>query len=112
MNKKPLVSIVLPTYNGYRFLEKSICSILNQSHSNWELIIVDDASTDESPEIIDKYVLADKRIRSIRHETNRKIPAALNTGFTQAEGVYLTWTSDDNCYKPDALVNMVDYLES
>jgi glycosyltransferase involved in cell wall biosynthesis len=108
----PLVSIVLPTFNGFRFLSKAIESILSQTYSNWELIIVDDTSTDQTPELIEKYVKSDSRIRSTRHEVNKKLPASLNTGFSQAKGEYLTWTSDDNCYKPDALEIMVNYLVS
>jgi glycosyltransferase involved in cell wall biosynthesis len=106
------VSIVLPTYNGSRFLEQAVRSILAQTFQDWELNIVDDASTDETPRLIDKFMAADPRIRSIRHTSNRKLPAALNTGFAQAQGKYLTWTSDDNCYRPEALDTMVKVLDS
>lgn len=106
----PKVSIVLPTYNGSRFLGESIESCLNQTYTDWELIIVDDASTDSTPGIIAKYVAHDSRIRSVRHETNRKLPAALNTGFSKAKGEYLTWTSDDNLYRPQALAAMTAFF--
>ena len=112
MSQNPLVSIVLPTYNGSRFLEQAIQSILSQSYAAWELIIVDDASTDRTPILIGKYVAADKRIRSIRHEANRKLPAALNTGFSQCQGEYLTWLSDDNLFRPTALSEMVAFLDA
>lgn len=105
-----LVSIVLPTYNGERYLAQSIESCIAQTYPHWELIIVDDASTDSTPEIIARYVTADSRIRSVRHETNRRLPAALNTGFALAQGEYLTWTSDDNIYRPYALERMVGFL--
>jgi len=107
-----LVSIVLPVYNGSRYLEQSIESCLEQTYSNWELIIVDDASTDNTPDIIAKYVALDRRIHSVRNEVNRRLPAALNTGFSLAKGEYLTWTSDDNLYRPTALAEMVAFLES
>jgi glycosyltransferase involved in cell wall biosynthesis len=109
---QPLVSIVLPTYNGERFLEEAIDSCLNQTYASFELIIVDDASTDGTPAIISSYAARDHRVRYVRHETNRKLPAALNTGFSEAKGDYLTWTSDDNLYLPDALAEMVQELES
>lgn len=112
MTVNSLVSIVLPTFNGTRYLDQAIQSCLNQTYSNWELIIVDDASTDDTPVQIAHYVAEDSRIRSVRHETNRKLPAALNTGFSGAKGSYLTWTSDDNCYRPQALAEMVTFLES
>lgn len=112
MTHEPLVSIVLPTYNGARYLDQAVQSCLDQTYGNWELIIVDDASTDDTPARIAQYVAWDNRIRSMRHETNRKLPASLNTGFSQAQGDHLTWTSDDNCYRPSALAEMVGCLHS
>jgi glycosyltransferase involved in cell wall biosynthesis len=108
---EPLVSIVLPTYNGARYLDEAIQSCLQQSYSRWELIIVDDASTDDTPERIAAYLGADRRIIAVRHEINRKLPGALNTGFALARGDYLTWTSDDNRYRPHALATLVEFLE-
>lgn len=108
---KPLVSIVLPTYNGSRYLENSIQSCLGQTYWNWELIIIDDASTDSTLEIAEKYVAIDERIQYFRHETNKKLPGALNTGFGKAKGEYLTWTSDDNMFRPNALGEMVAFLQ-
>jgi glycosyltransferase involved in cell wall biosynthesis len=112
MKIDPLVSIVLPTYNGIRYLDKVIQSCLNQTFKTWELIVVDDASTDDSPSRIAAYVEKDKRIKLVRHDTNRKLPAALNTGFAMANGVFHTWTSDDNAYRPQALREMVGFLET
>jgi glycosyltransferase involved in cell wall biosynthesis len=102
----------LPTYNGSKFLKHAIQSILNQSYSEWELIIVDDASTDNTPNLINNFVVSDNRIRSIRHKTNLRLPNALNTGFANAKGHYLTWISDDNCFRPDALEKLVQYLNT
>jgi glycosyltransferase involved in cell wall biosynthesis len=107
----PLISIVLPTYNGFRFLKQAIQSCVAQTYQNWELIIVDDASTDETSTIVADSVRADERIRFIRHETNRKLPAALNTGFAQAKGELFTWTSDDNFFRANALGEMVGFLQ-
>lgn len=100
-----LVSIILPTYNGARYLRGSVESCLRQTHRELEVIIVDDCSTDATPEIAQGF--ADTRVRYLRHATNRKLPAALNTGFTQAQGAYLTWTSDDNWYADDAIAQML-----
>jgi len=108
----PLVSIVLPTYNGEAYLEQSIESCLTQSYKNWELIIVDDCSTDKTPEIINNFSEKEPRIKVIRHQSNKKLPAALNSGFSDAKGKYFTWTSDDNYYAPDALSTLVSYLEN
>jgi glycosyltransferase involved in cell wall biosynthesis len=108
----PLVSIILPTYNGSRYLGEAVRSVLRQTYSNWELLIVDDASTDETPALIERYVTQDRRIHSTRHPSNRKLPAALNTGFSIARGEYLTWTSDDNSYRPEALSEMMEFLKT
>jgi glycosyltransferase involved in cell wall biosynthesis len=107
-----LVSIVLPTFNGSRYLAESIESCLGQTYVAWELIIVDDCSTDETPGLIQDYKAKDSRIRSIRNERNLKLPASLNVGFSEAKGVLFTWTSDDNLYRPDALRAMVSEIQS
>jgi glycosyltransferase involved in cell wall biosynthesis len=107
----PLVSIVLPTYNGAAYLRESIDSCLAQTYSNWELLVVDDCSQDVTPKIIAEYMARDSRIRSIRHETNKKLPAGLNTGHAAARGDYLTWISDDNRFLPRAIEEMTGFLE-
>ncbi|PIQ97107.1 MAG: glycosyl transferase [Nitrospinae bacterium CG11_big_fil_rev_8_21_14_0_20_56_8] len=106
---QPLISIVLPTYKGAsKYLRESIDSILCQTYTNWELIIVDDCSPDNTPEVIKSY--ADSRIRSVRNEPNKRLPASLNVGFRLAKGEYLTWTSDDNLFVPTALEEMLQCL--
>ena len=107
----PSVSIILPCYNGERFLEDAIQSCLAQSCNDWELIIVDDASTDSTPDIITRFSAQYSRIKTILHTTNLGLPAALNSGFSSAHGKYLTWTSDDNQYRPVALAEMQKILE-
>ncbi len=106
----PLISIILPTYNGARYLRQSIDSCLAQTITDFELIIVNDCSTDETPTIIGEYVRKDSRVRVIHNEFNKKLPLSLNTGFEQARGVYHTWTSDDNFYDPRALETLVGVL--
>jgi glycosyltransferase involved in cell wall biosynthesis len=104
------VSIVLPTYNGAKYIRQSIDSCLNQTYKNLELIIVDDGSSDKTPEIIKSY--KDKRIKYIQHKKNKGLPFALNTGFANTIGEYLTWTSDDNQYLSEAIEKMLNYLNS
>ncbi len=108
----PRVSIVLPVYNGERFLAEAIESCIGQSLRDWELIIVDDGSTDRSPQIIADYAARDSRIHSIRNTTNQKLPNTLNIGFAQARGEYRTWTSDDNAYYPEALATLAAELDA
>ena len=110
-SRSSLISIILPTYNGSRFLAEAIDSCLAQKYQNWELIIVDDCSQDSTPQIIAEYVVRDRRIRSIRHAINQKLPRALNTGHAAARGDFLMWTSDDNRLLPPALEEMTRFLE-
>jgi len=108
----PLISIVLPTYNGENSgLDASIESCLNQTYRNFELIIVNDGSTDRTEEIVREWLDKDERIKLINHGVNKNLPTALNTGFAAAKGDYLTWTSDDNQYKPKALQRMLETLQ-
>jgi len=104
------VSIVLPTYNGARYIRQSIESCLVQTHHNIELVIIDDCSTDNTPDIIKSY--NDNRIKYIKHEKNRGLPNSLNTGFANVSGEYLTWTSDDNCYSKYAIEKMLSFMLS
>lgn len=101
-------TIILPTHNGSRYISQSIKSCLDQTYKNIELIIVDDASTDNTPDIIASYT--DARIQYIRHRKNKGLPSALNTGFKAATGKYLTWTSDDNYYMPEAIEKLLECL--
>ncbi len=107
---KVKVSIVLPVYNGEKFLRQSIESCLNQTHQNIELVIVDDCSTDSTAEIIREYAKRDRRIVSIRNSSNLHLPRTLNEGFRNTTGRLLTWTSDDNCYALDAIEFLVAQL--
>ncbi len=106
----PLVSIILPTHNGVRFLRQSIESCLAQSYESLELVVVDDASTDDVSDTL--AGLRDSRITLIRNEHNLGLPRSLNVGFARAAGTFLTWTSDDNYYGSTAIARLVDTLES
>jgi len=107
---KGLVSIVLPVYNGGDLLAESIESVLAQTYSDFELIIVDDGSTDETPKVIERYASADLRIRVITQK-NQKLPQALSNGFDISRGEYFTWTSADNNMHPDCIERLVAELK-
>lgn len=111
MSRYPLISIVLPTYNGSRYLNQAIQSCLGQTYARLELIVVDDASSDDTTAQVEHYRAADIRVRLVRHKINRGLPAALNTGFSLANGEYYTWVSDDNYFHPEALSEMLAVLE-
>jgi|GEM_PF-944650 len=107
---KPLVSIVLPTYKRAHVLPYAIRSVLNQTYTNLELIIVDDNSPDDTSAVVTSF--NDSRIRYVKNDPNLKLPRALNRGFALAQGEYLTWTSDDNIFAPNAIEKMVATMKS
>lgn len=104
----PLVSIVLPTYKRADLLPHAIRSVLGQTYTNLELIVVDDNSPDHTADVVRSFV--DSRVRYVKNEPNLKLPRALNRGFSLARGELLTWTSDDNLYAPAAIARMVEAL--
>ena len=110
--EQPLVSIVLPVYNSARYLPEALASIVAQTYPHWELLCVDDASTDATPALLADWAAREPRLRVIRHAQNQRLPTALNTGFAAARGDLLTWTSDDNRYHPTALATLVAALEA
>ncbi len=103
----PAVSIVLPVYNGERFLAQALDSILAQSFRDFELIVVDDCSTDATPQILADYAQREPRMRIHRNAENSKLPASLNAGFRLARADLLSWTSDDNILLPNMLERLV-----
>ena len=112
MTTNGLISIILPVYNGANFLEQSIESCLTQTHQNIELIIVNDCSTDDSLTIAGKYQKKDSRVKIINNIINKKLPASLNLGHAAATGSFITWTSHDNWYAPDALQQLLSILKN
>lgn len=107
----PKISVVLPVYNGESYLQGAIESVLNQTYQNFELIVVDDCSTDTSGNIAQEYARTDPRVRYLRNETNLKLPESLNRGFAKASGEYWTWTSCDNLYLPNAFEILLANIE-
>ena len=102
-----LVSIIMPAYNGRRYLDQAIDSVLAQSYADWELIFVDDGSTDGCGDIPRSY--GDARIRYIR-QANRGQAAALNRGLDLARGEFITTLDVDDWFTPDSLAARVDKL--
>ena len=107
-----LVSIILPVYNGERFLTQSIKSCLEQTHNNIELIIVNDCSTDNSLKIAENFKLNDDRVSIISNATNKKLPFSLNIGHKTARGKFVTWTSDDNFYEKRAIETLLKTIQN
>lgn len=108
----PKISIILPVYNGEKYLKGSIKSVLNQTFQDFELIIIDDCSKDSSGAIARHYASSDSRVFYYRNDTNLKLPKSLNVGFSKARGEYWTWTSCDNLYLPEALSELSKTLDA
>lgn len=109
---KPLVSIVMPVYNQERFVAESICSVLAQTVTNFEFIIVDDASTDASREVCELYASIDPRITLIQRETNGGQAVATNDGCRVATGRYMAWHQSDDNYHPNFLELTLEAAEA
>ncbi|WYD80825.1 MAG: glycosyltransferase [Candidatus Electrothrix gigas] len=105
----PLVSIVMPLYNSEAFIRETLDSLLCQTYSDFELIIVDDGSVDQSLAIVGSYT--DKRIRLIEQKTNQGIAATLNRGLDAASGKYIARIDSDDIALPNRLACQVAYLE-
>lgn len=109
MDNSKKVSIILPTFNGQKYIRQAIDSCLNQTYGNLELIIINDGSFDKTEEIIKSY--ASTKIKYFKNEKNMGLARSLNIGFKNASGEYLTWASDDNYYSPEAIETMARALE-
>ena len=105
----PKVSVVLPNYNGSAFLKIAVDSVLAQSFTDFELIVVEDGSTDGSAELLASY--SDPRLRVIPLEQNEHICVALNTGLAAARGKYIARIDSDDCWLPEKLEKQYRYME-
>ena len=106
MKKSDLVSVIIPVYNCQAYLQRCIDSILAQSYSNFEIIIIDDGSTDESGVISDKYQKEDKRIH-VFHQENQGVSATRNLGIEKSNGEYITFVDSDDWLEVDFLKQML-----
>ncbi len=110
---QPLVSIILPTYNGAKYIAAAIASVQAQSYTNWELIIIDDGSTDDTEVIVQSLSHADSRIQYVKNEQNLGIQKTLNRGLALAKGEYIARIDDDDQWiDADKLTAQVSFLES
>lgn len=108
---KPFVSIIMPTFNRANFLKRSIESVLKQTYKDWELIIVDDGSIDDSFKIIDEYLLKYENIRYMKH-SNRRPPLATNAGMLASCGDLLAFLGSDDEWKPEYLKQRVEFMQA
>ncbi len=97
-----MVSIIVPAYNAERYLPEAVASVISQSVSDWELLLVDDGSTDTTPALCDSFAASDTRIRSF-HKTNGGLSDARNYGLDHARGDFIAFLDADDILHPDFL---------
>lgn len=107
---EPILTIMMPSYNYARFLRQAIESLLSQSFSDFEFLIVEDGSSDESPEIIQEYMKQDSRIRAVFHPTNKGMLECVNEGTAFAKGKYIHYLAADDFRYPGFLEKCMDIL--
>ena len=109
----PKVSVVMPVYNGERYLREAIDSIINQTFTDWEYIIVNEhGSNRATTDILAEYAAMDPRIKVIQNEERLRIAKSLNVGFREASGEYIARMDGDDISMPERLQRQVDYLDS
>lgn len=107
MSEQLPVSVVIPNYNGERFVERTLKSVLDQTYQRFEIIVVDDASTDLSPALIQAFADKDPRIRLIRLKKNGGVSNARNVGIREAKGEYIALLDNDDLWTPDKLERQI-----
>lgn len=108
--QKPLISIVVPVFNAEKFLHQTIATVRDQSYKNWELILIDDASTDASAKIIDSYLASEKRMRLIPMSSNKGVAGARNKGIEAARGTYLAFLDADDLWLNTKLEKQLSFM--
>jgi len=109
--KTPLVSVILPTYNRVTYLKKAIESVRAQTFSNWELLVVDDGSNDETSSVVGEIARKDRRIQLLS-QVNAGAAAARNHGLSSSRGKYVAFLDDDDEWTPEKLQIQTDYMEA
>ena len=99
----PLVSVIMPNFNKAEYLRIAITSLLRQTLTNFELIIVDDASNDDSVQVINEFLSQDHRLRILKHGTKEGVSATRNDGIMLARGPLVTFLDSDDIYAPTKL---------
>ena len=109
MNQK--VSIITPMYNAQQYIGETIASVQAQTYEDWEMIVVDDCSTDTSVSLVESYACQDERIRLIKNQINQGVAVTRNTGIGAATGRYLAFLDSDDLWKPGKLQQQIDFMK-
>ncbi len=106
-----LVSIITPTYNSEKFISATIQSVQSQTYTNWELIIIDDCSTDTTVDIVNNEIKSDSRIKLHALTENKGTGVARNVGIEVAEGSYISFLDSDDLWLPSKLEKQLDFMK-
>jgi teichuronic acid biosynthesis glycosyltransferase TuaG len=106
-----LVSIIMPSFNSEKFIGSAIDSVIAQTYANWELLICDDGSVDNSRSVINSYVELDSRIKLISNYYSKGAPGARNSSLDSALGRYIAFLDSDDLWYPDKLEQQIDFME-
>lgn len=109
--EKDLVSIIMPCYNSSKYISQTIESVIAQSYTNWELLITDDCSTDNSRNIVEEFSKSDHRIRLLRLEKNSGAGPARNNSIKEAKGRYIAFLDSDDLWKPEKLTKQLEFMK-
>ena len=107
----PLVSIITPNYNASKFILETIESVIGQTYKNWELIIVDDCSTDDSVTIIENFIKKDSRIKLLKLNVNSGPAVARNKGISTCKGSFMTFIDSDDLWLSNFLETSIKYIK-
>lgn len=108
---RPDISVIMSVYNGETYLEEAIESVINQTFQNWELIVINDCSTDRTAEILESFALRDERIKVHTNEVNLKLPSSLNKAISLSCGKYIARMDADDICLPDRLEKQYKFME-
>ena len=111
MNNTPEISLIMSVYNGEDYLREAIDSVLMQTFSAWEFIIINDCSTDGTAEILSEYAARDERIKVYTNEVNLRLPSSLNKALSYAQGKYIARMDADDICLPDRLEKQYEFME-
>ncbi|MDI9313303.1 MAG: glycosyltransferase family 2 protein [Hydrotalea sp.] len=111
MPSTPLVSIIMPVFNGEQYIARAIDSVLQQTYKQLELIIVDDGSTDGTATMVKKYQASDKRVKYIKNKKNSKQWFSRNVGLAAATGDYIAWQDADDMADKTRIAKQLDFLQ-
>ena len=112
LNVQPLCSVVMPTYNDSRHLAAAIESILDQTFRDFEFIIIDDCSTDKTPEILEQYRCQDTRIRIVRNAENLGVARSLNKAIALTQSPFIARMDGDDLSLPTRLEKQIAYMQA